>query len=47
MQPNERVIGIDTCTRTGQLFGLSDRCNLRMLDAGTGAASFVAALVAD
>ncbi len=47
VQPNERVIGIDTRTRTGQLFGLSDRGNLYMLDAGTGAASFFAALVAD
>ncbi|MFN0182575.1 MAG: DUF4394 domain-containing protein, partial [Aquabacterium sp.] len=44
---NERVIGIDLRPRTGVLYGLSDRGNLYTLNATTGAATFVAGLVAD
>lgn len=44
---NESIIGIDRRPVTGVLYGLSNGNNLYTLDAGTGAATFVASLVAD
>ena len=44
---NERIIGIDIRPSTGQLYGLSDAQGLYMLNATTGAATFVALLMAD
>jgi hypothetical protein len=44
---NERIIGIDLRPATGMLYGVSNQNRLFTLDANTGLASFVAALVAD
>lgn len=41
---DERLLGIDLRPKTGELFAVSNANNLYTLDAGTGAASFVAAL---
>ena len=44
---NERILGIDIRPSTGVLYGLGSASNLYTLDAQTGAATFVAALMAD
>ncbi len=44
---DERILGIDLRPATGKLYGLGSGGNLYTLNAATGAASFVAALVAD
>jgi hypothetical protein len=44
---NEGILGIDLRPSTGVLYGLGSAGNLYTLDAGTGSATFVAALVAD
>ncbi|MBA2723921.1 MAG: DUF4394 domain-containing protein, partial [Methylibium sp.] len=41
---DERLLGIDLRPKTGELFAVSNASNLYTLNAGTGAASFVAAL---
>ncbi|MBA2723993.1 MAG: DUF4394 domain-containing protein [Methylibium sp.] len=41
---DERLLGIDLRPKTGELFAVSNANNLYTLNAGTGAASFVAAL---
>lgn len=44
---NEGILGIDLRPSTGMLYGLGSAGNLYTLDAGTGNATFVAALIAD
>lgn len=44
---NEGILGIDTRPSTGVLYGLGSAGNLYTLDAGSGNATFVAALIAD
>jgi len=44
---NERILGLDLRPSTGLLYGLGSAGNVYTLDAGTGAATFVAALTAN
>ena len=47
LAPDERILGIDHRPTTGLLYGIGSASNLYTLDAATGSATLVAALVAD